>query len=317
MPLDPDAARVIEMANKSEKPPFEEVGAEEARRLYLEGRRVLAPEPPLVNEIQEMEATGREGPIPVRYYRPVGALSQESMPVLVYFHGGGWVIGNLDSHDVVCRRLANAGRCVVVSVDYRMAPEHKFPAAVEDCMAATEWVARSPGPLRIDASRLAVGGDSAGGNLAAAVALMARDAKSPRISAQLLFYPATDFDMSMPSHKTRGEGYLLTTRTMEWFRDQYFRGAEDGADWRASPLKATDFEGLPPAYVLTAGYDPLCDEGEAYARKLHDAGVTVTMRRYPGQIHGFLNMGKMIRAAGEALDEAGRYLKGTAFAPPR
>lgn len=315
MSLDPDAARVIELANKSDKPPFEEVGAEEARRLYLEGRRVLAPEPPLVNEIQDMEAPGPDGAIPVRYYRPVGTLPQERLPVLVYFHGGGWVIGSLDSHDVVCRRLANAGRCAVVSVDYRMAPEHRFPAAVEDCMAATEWVSRSGELLRIDTRRLAVGGDSAGGNLAAAVALMARDTGAPAIVAQVLFYPATDFDMSMPSHKTRGQGYLLTTRTMEWFRDQYFRGPEDGADWRASPIKAANVAGVAPAYVLTAGYDPLCDEGEAYARKLVEAGVMVTMRRYPGQIHGFLNMGKIIRAAGEALDEAGRYLKGTAFAP--
>jgi acetyl esterase len=226
----------------------------------------------------------------------------------MFFHGGGWVIGDLDTHDVVCRRLANAAKCAVVSVDYRLAPEHKFPAAVEDCVAATEWVAEQAAALGVDSARMAVGGDSAGGNLAAVVALHARDHGGPALRLQLLIYPATEFAMRHPSHTTRGEGFLLTHSTMKWFRDAYLRSDADMADWRASPLRAADVSRLPPAYILTAGFDPLSDEGAAYADRLSSAGVPVQHVHLPGQIHGFITMGKLIPAAGEAASAAGAAL---------
>jgi len=227
----------------------------------------------------------------------------------VFFHGGGWVVGNVESHDTMCRHLANRAGCVVVSVDYRLAPEHKFPAAVEDCFAATAWVADNAASLGVDAKRLAVGGDSAGGNLAAVVSLLARDRGAPRISYQLLIYPAVDAAMTHPSIARFAEGYLLTRATMRWFYDQYLRAPEDAADWRVSPLAAPDVGGVAPAFVLTAGYDPLCDEGDAYAARLAAAGVAITHRRFADQIHGFAMNGKLIRAADAALDEAAAALR--------
>ena len=227
----------------------------------------------------------------------------------MFFHGGGWVVGDIATHDTVCRHLANRADCAVVSVDYRLAPEHKFPAAVEDCVAATGWVAENAAALGVDPARLAVGGDSAGGNLAAVVCLMARDGGAPRIAHQLLIYPATDAAMRHASVTRFAEGYVLTRSTMRWFYDQYLRSPDDAADWRVSPLAAADLSGLPPAYVLTAGYDPLCDEGDEYAARLAAAGVAVEHRRFPGQIHGFVTNGKIIRAADPALDEAAAALK--------
>jgi acetyl esterase len=231
------------------------------------------------------------------------------LPVLVFFHGGGWVVGDIESHDTGCRHLANRAECAVVSVDYRLAPEHKFPAAVEDCLAATAWVAGNAASLGVDAGRLAVGGDSAGGNLAAVVSLLARDHGTPRIGHQLLIYPATDAAMRHDSMARFAEGYVLTRSTMRWFYEQYLRTLADAADWQASPLAAPDLGGLPPAFVLTAGYDPLCDEGDAYAARLAAAGVSVTHRRFTGQIHGFALNGKIIRAAETALDEAAAALR--------
>jgi acetyl esterase len=231
------------------------------------------------------------------------------LPLLVFFHGGGWVVGDIATHDTVCRHLANRAECAVVSVDYRLAPEHKFPAAVDDAYTATAWVAENAAALGVDAGRLAVGGDSAGGNLAAVVCLMARDRGAPRISYQLLVYPATDAAMRHESIARFAEGHVLTRATMRWFYEQYLPSPEDAADWRVSPLVAADLAGLPPAYVLTAGYDPLCDEGDAYAARLAAAGVPVEHRRFPGQIHGFTTNGKIIRAADAALDEAAASLK--------
>ena len=219
------------------------------------------------------------------------------------------MIGNLDTHDSLCRHLANAAGCVVVAVDYRLAPEHKFPAAVEDCFAATSWVAREAAALGIDGERLAVGGDSAGGNLAAVVALLARDRGAPQLCCQVLLYPAVECGMIHASHERFAEGYLLTRPTMRWFYDHYLTGPTDVEDWRASPLRAPDLSGVAPAFVLTAGYDVLCDEGEAFVRRLQDAGVAVQARHYPDQIHGFLTMGKIIRAAQPALDEIAAALR--------
>jgi acetyl esterase len=306
MPLDPDAEILLEMVRAANRPAFETVGAAEARLLFNAGRKVLAPDPMPVAELRELAIPGPGGPIPARLYR---AAASSILPVLVFFHGGGWVVGDIESHDTVCRHLANRAGCAVVSVDYRLAPEHKFPAAVEDCFAATAWVAGNAAALGVDPGRLAVGGDSAGGNLAAVVSLLARDHGGPRITSQLLIYPATDAAMRHESIARFAEGYVLTRSTMRWFYQQYLRAPEDVADWQASPLAAPDLGSLPAAFVLTAGYDPLCDEGDAYAARLAASGVAVTHRRFPGQVHGFAMNGKIIRAAETALDEAAAALR--------
>jgi acetyl esterase len=227
----------------------------------------------------------------------------------VFFHGGGWVIGDLDSHDVVCRKLADEGQLILISVDYRLAPEHKFPAAVDDAVTATKWIAGNAKQYGIDASRLMVGGDSAGGNLAAVVAIAARDGNGPAIAGQLLIYPAIDFAMTHPSHSEPETSILLTHSVIKWFRDHYLNGAADVGDWRASPVRAKTLVGLPPAYVLTAGADPLRDEGDEYARSLKEAGVPVTYRHFPGQFHGFFTMGKLLPQANVAASEIAAWLK--------
>ena len=306
MPLDPDAEILLEMVRAANRPAFETIGAAEARLLFNAGRKVLAPDPMPVAETRDLAIPGPGGPIPARLYR---ATATGILPALVFFHGGGWVVGDIESHDTGCRHLANRAECAVVSVDYRLAPEHKFPAAVEDCLAATAWVAGNAASLGIDAGRLAVGGDSAGGNLAAVVSLLARDHGTPRIGHQLLIYPATDAAMRHDSMARFAEGYVLTRSTMRWFYEQYLRAPADAADWQASPLAAPDVGGLPSAFVLTAGYDPLCDEGDAYAARLAAAGVAVTHRRFAGQVHGFALNGKIIRAAETALDEAAAALR--------
>ena len=310
MGLDRDAERVLEMVRLSGRPPYETLSAPEARELFLAAREVLAPDPPAVGEIRELSAPGPAGAaVPLRLYRGATTAPGETLPALVYLHGGGWVIGDLDTHDSLCRHLANAARCIVVAVDYRLAPEHKFPAAVEDCFAATSWIAQEAAALGIDRERLAVGGDSAGGNLAAVVSLVARDQGMPMLRCQALLYPAVDCGMTHPSHDRFAEGYLLTRPTMKWFYEQYLRGPPDVDDWRASPLRAADLSGAAPALVLTAGNDVLCDEGEAYARRLQQAGVAVQLRHFPNQIHGFLTMGKIIEAAQPALDDIAAALR--------
>jgi acetyl esterase len=271
---------------------------------------VLAPDPPPVADIREFSAPGSAGAaVPLRLYRGATTSPDDTLPALVYFHGGGWVIGDLDTHDSLCRHLANGARCIVVAVDYRLAPEHKFPAAVEDCFAATSWVAREAVALGIDRERLAVGGDSAGGNLAAVVSLIARDRGAPKLRYQALLYPAVDCGMTHSSHDRFAEGYLLTRPTMKWFYEHYLREPADIDDWRASPLRADDLSGVAPALVLTAGNDVLRDEGEAYARRLQEAGVAVQLRHFPDQIHGFLTMGKIIEAAQPALDDVAAALQ--------
>ncbi len=307
--LDPDAQRVLDLIREAGRPPYETLTPPEAREFYRAGRRILQPDPPEVAEIRNLEAPGPGGKIPLRLYRGLGTARGAALPALVYFHGGGWVIGDLDTHDGVCRLIANASGCAVVSVGYRLAPEHKFPAAVEDAVAATEWIAAQGASLDIDPSRLAVGGDSAGGNLAAVVALTARDHGGPRLRHQLLIYPATDFVTSDDPGRERFEGFPLNVVTMNWFRDHYLRGAGDYGDWRASPLRATDLRGLPPAYVLTVGFDPLHAEGAAYASRLREVGVPVQHRHIAEQMHGFFTMGKIIRAAGPATEEAARAVK--------
>jgi acetyl esterase len=221
--------------------------------------------------------------------------------VLVYFHGGGWVIGDLDTHDTLCRELANASGCAVVAVDYRMGPEHRFPAAVDDCIAATRWVHAHAAELGVDGSRLALGGDSAGGNLAAVVAIAMRDAGDVPVRFQLLIYPATDQRRGWPSHTANAQGYLLTADTMDYFHDHYIPDRTMDLDWRASPLLHPDLSRLPPALVLTAGYDPLRDEALQYSHRLTQSGNRATHILFERQIHGFITMGRVIDEANAAV----------------
>jgi acetyl esterase len=309
MGLDPQARAVLDLVLKAGRPPYHQLSPKEARQQYRDTRAALQPEPPEVGAVRDLSIDGPGGAIPVRVYRPREAAGNALLPALVYFHGGGWVIGDLDTHDVLCRQLVAHSGVALVSVDYRLAPEHKFPAAVEDCWAATRWVAASGAGLGIDGRRLAVGGDSAGGNLAAVMALMARDQGGPAIAFQLLIYPATDMAADSPSHAAFAEGYLLTRENIEWFIGYYLRGKADEADWRASPERAQSLQGLPPALVITAGFDPLCDEGEAYARRLRRDGVTADYVCYGGMIHGFFGMGRAIETANRAIAHAARSVR--------
>ena len=308
--LDPDAAAVFKAFQEAGRPPYETVSPAEARELYLKARFVSNPEPPELKSVQPLAIPAPHGSIPARVYTPIKLREANGLaPCLVFFHGGGFVIGNLDSHDVVCRKLADEGQLTVIAVDYRLAPEHKFPTAVDDAIAATKWIAENARQHGIDASRLMVGGDSAGGNLATVVAISARDGNGPAIAAQLLIYPAVDFAMTHPSHSEPETSILLTHSVIRWFRDNYLNGAADVDDWRASPARIKNLTGLPPAYVLTAGADPLRDEGDEYAKRLKEAGVPVTYRTFPGQFHGFFTMGKSLQQANVAAREIGDWLK--------
>jgi acetyl esterase len=308
--LDPDAAAVFQAFQEAGRPPYETLSPAEARESYLQARVVTNPEPPELRSVQPLAIPSPEGSIPARIYTPLRLRQTNGLaPCLLFFHGGGWVIGDLESHDVACRKLSDEGQLIVISVDYRLAPEHKFPAAVQDAITATKWVAGNASQLGVDASRLTVGGDSAGGNLAAVVAIAARDGDGPAIAGQLLIYPAIDFAMTHPSHSEPETSILLTHSVIKWFRDHYLNGAADVHDWRASPARASTLIGLPPAYVLTAGADPLRDEGDEYARRLREAGVAVTYRTFPGQFHGFFTMGKLLPQADVAASEIGAWLQ--------
>ena len=240
------------------------------------------------------------GEITVRAYSPDGPGPH---PALVYYHGGGWVIGDLYTHDGLCRSITNAARCAVLSVDYRLAPESKYPVAVEDSYAALLWIVANAERLGIDRRRMAVGGDSAGGNLATVMALMARDRTGPRLALQVLIYPVTDHDLDTRSYRENATGYILTREGMRWFWNHYLASEAQGREPYASPLRAASLAGLPPALVITAEYDPLCDEGEAYAARLRDAGVPGTLTRYPGMFHGFVRLTNVLDKARTALDE--------------
>ena len=259
-----------------------------------------------VDYVEDRQIPGPGGPLNVRMYRPKQNLP---LPVLVYAHGGGWVLNDLDSHNHVCRSLANAAECAVVSVDYRLAPEHKFPAAAEDVYAATYWVAEQAASFGGDGTRIAVGGDSSGGNLAAVTALMSRDRGKPKICYQLLVYPITNYAFDTPSYEEFAKGYFLTKENMMWFWKHYLDDEADGMHPYASPLRAEDLSGLPPAFVITAEYDPLRDEGEAYARRLSEAGVETALKRYDGMIHAFFGHAHRLDAGKEAIREAASRLK--------
>jgi len=301
-PLDRDAQTLLDMVRVANRPAFESVGAAEARLLYAKGRPIMAPEPMPVAEIRDLTMPGAGGPLPLRLYRPVAG---KTLPVLVFFHGGGWVVGSIESHDPVCRALAARTPAVVVSVEYRLAPEHCFPAGLEDAWTATEWVTSHL--LKLGADRVAVAGDSSGGNLAAVVALRARDRGLP-LAHQVLIYPVTDCDLDSPGYAAHGAGTNLTRAKMEWYWGQY-AGGGDPAHPEASPLRAEDLAGVAPALILTAEHDPLCHEAEEYARRLEAAGVAVELHRYEGQIHGFVRFAAMTPDAGRALDEIAAALR--------
>jgi len=307
MQLDRQVAAVLEKVAASPLPMYWDVDPPAARKLFRESRAAVSPPVPEVGSVEDLTMPGPASELRLRHYRPAGA--DETLPVFVFYHGGGWVIGDLDTHDIACRTYANAAKCAVVAVDYRLAPEHRFPAAADDAVAAVHWVHANATRLRVDPTRIAVGGDSAGGNLAAVVAIALRDTWGPALRLQVLMYPVTDMRMDTGSYVRNAEGYLLTRKSMEWFRDHYLRGPADVTDWRVSPLLAADHSRLPPAYIVTAGFDPLHDEGEAYARKLEAAGVPVTYECFEGMIHGFVGMGGVIATAGHALARAGQQLR--------
>jgi acetyl esterase len=294
--LHPQVAALLEVAARSPLPTLDKVSPFVARRLYRERCRTVAAKS--VPDCQTRLILAPSG-VAIRAYRPASSAKTDLLPALVFFHGGGWTIGDLDTHDTLCRELATGARCAVFSVEYRLAPESPFPAAVEDCIAATMFVQREAAALCVDANRIAVGGDSAGGNLAAVVALHAKEL----LCFQLLIYPATDQRFKTGSLARNGEGYLLTLPLMERFRANYLPRPPDYLDWRASPALASSLAGLPPAYVLTAGYDPLLDEGREYAEHLAREGVETSYRNYPDMIHGFILMGGVIDAANAALAE--------------
>jgi acetyl esterase len=301
MALDPQARNVIDLAIKAGRPPYHQLSPKEARQMFRDTRPASTPPAPQIAPVRDLAAAGPLGEIPLRVYRPSGVPPTAPLPALVYFHGGGWVIGDIETHDVVCRQITAESGVSVVSVDYRLAPEHKFPAPLDDAWAATRWIVAHAAELGIDGTRLAVGGDSAGGNLAAVVALMARDAGGPAIRLQVLTYPVTDLGAETRSYAELGEGYMLTRDSMRWFGEQYLRTPADALDWRVSPVRAASLAGLPPALVITAGFDPLRDEGEAYALKLRQAGVTVDAVCFGGMIHGFVPMGRLIDTAFRAV----------------
>ena len=303
--LDPDVVGLLEEFARAGRPPLSTLTPDEARA-NSRGLAALRGDPVPVAGVENTFCPGPAGAIPVRVYRPSG---EGPFPVLVYYHGGGWVLCDLDTHDNACRTLCAAAQCVAVSVDYRLAPEHKFPAAFDDSYAAFEWVAANAARLGADPARMALGGDSAGGNLAAAVALSARDRQGPPINRQLLIYPITTVvSFDTPSYTEFAKGYYLEKVGMEWFRDQYLTTSEDAADPRVSPLEVRDLGGLPPAQIVTAGFDPLRDEGAAYARRLEQAGVAVDYTCYKDTIHGFATLTGALPGAKKALAEIAEQL---------
>ena len=307
MPLDPQIVQVMEATAALGLPPANTVSPEEARANAKKRPRAPGPE---VAKVENRTIPGPGGDLPVRIYTPEGS---GPFPILVWYHGGGWVVGDLEQADGSSRSLCVGGDCVVVSVDYRLAPDTKFPGPADDCWAATLWAVNNAAGINGDASRLAVGGDSAGGNLAAAMCLMAADRGGPEIAFQLLIYPVTDVNFKTVSYGDNAEGYGLTKVTMEWYWEHYLESSDDASNPYAAPLQAKSLAGQPPALVITAEYDPLRDEGEAYAKRLSEAGVATTATRYDGVIHGFFSMRDAVDKAQQAVDESSAALR-NAFA---
>lgn len=307
--LHPDAAKLLAMMRKAGRPAFEQLSPETARATYAETRAAVQMPEEATAETEEFVVAGPGSDLRVRLHRGAGTGPTDILPCLLYLHGGGWVIGDLDSHDGICRRLANEGACCVVAVDYRLAPEHPFPAAVDDSAATLAWIVANASRLRIDPACIAVGGDSAGGNLAAVLALMGRDGHGHRLVFQLLFYPAVDLVMTSDSYDMITQGVPLTADTMRYFIDHYAPDRAHRTDWRASPLRAASLSGTPPALVVTAGHDPLCAEGRAYAKRLESEGVRVMALHYSDEVHGMLTLGGIIEAAAPLLRLSGAALR--------
>lgn len=297
MALDPESQRLIDLMAAANRPAWNTLSPQAARDLYLSLRPGAQGPRPAEVTVVDRTIPGPAGDLPVRLYRPASAPADAKLPALVYAHGGGWVFGNLDSHDVLCAQLAIEAGIAVFHVDYRLAPEARFPGAFDDVVAALQWVAANGASVGIDPTRLAIGGDSAGGNLAAAVSIWARDHGGPKLLMQLLAYPVTDAVARTDSYRHFEDGYGLNAVTMEWFFDHYAPDRTSRGDWRVSPLRATSLAGLPPALVVTAGYDPLRDEGRAYAWRLQQEGTQADLVEFGGMLHGFLSSPMLLHGA--------------------
>ncbi|HEV8378129.1 MAG TPA: alpha/beta hydrolase [Tepidisphaeraceae bacterium] len=308
MSLDPQIEFVIGLVKKANAPELWQLTPDQAREQYLLRVAKLSVKEPIFRT-EDRRIPGPGSHIPVRIYAPRAIKPGEKLPVLLWFHGGGFVIGSLDTHDSVCRMLANQSDCIVVSVDYRLAPEYKFPAAVEDCEAVLKWVALHAVEFGANPQAIAVGGDSAGANLATVVAILARGAGHPKLVFQLLIYPCAAPEPETPSHYKFAEGYVLDRKTITWFFKHYQRSRADSNDFRFAPLVADDLANLPSALVLVAGYDPLRDEGVDYAKRLIEAGNRVRLVNYEGMIHGFFLMGGAVDAAKRAVAESAQALR--------
>jgi acetyl esterase len=310
MPLDPVIQALFSRLPQLADFPMWEQSPADARAAFKTMCQFGAPPAGAIGKVEERKAESPAGPIPIRIYTPVAA-GGGSTAAIVYLHGGGFVLGDLDCYDALCRTLANESGARVIAVDYRLAPEHPFPAAVEDCFEALKWVEANAPDLAVDANRIAVAGDSAGGNLAAVTCLLAKENRgTPAIAFQVLIYPSTRFG-GLGSGRPFGSGYFLDIRTIDWFTRHYIPAGTDRLDIRISPLEAKDLKGLPPAYIVTAGFDPLRDEGMAYAEKLKQAGVAVTAVEYATMIHGFFSMQGLIPMASEAIAAAAHAIRDT------
>ncbi len=307
---DPQAERLIRQTGPCGAQPLHLLPVDRARESYTASRLPLQPPEPAVGGVRQESIPGPGGAIGLTVFRPCGAADDALLPGMVFFHGGGWTVGGLEAYQVLCRQLANAAGAVVIHVDFRLAPEHPFPAPLDDCWIAARWVSEHADRLGIDRSRIGLCGDSAGGNLAAAVALLAREAGgTPPFRFQVLIYPCVDLVADSASHHALAEGYLLTRETYLWYVSNYLPQEGQALDWRASPLRAPSHAGLPPTLVLTAGFDPLRDEGEAYVRALEAGGVPVTHLAYDGMIHGFIAMGGVLDAAERAIRDVAGFVR--------
>ena len=311
MALDPQAKALLDMVYRVGAPRFHELDVHQARHSFEKLQFALRPEAPAVASVTEVPIPRphtRDGVIMARLYRPLQSRSDEILPITFYFHGGGWCVGNIPSYDVLCRELANHSGCAVLSVDYCLAPEHPFPAPVDDAQRAVDWSLANAALLGIDPARFALAGDSAGGTLSAVTALQMRNRGGPQAALQLLIYPCTDILSQRPSRRTYASGFFLDTESLAWFFEKYLPNQDDWQDWRASPLLAGRFDGLPPATFIVAGCDPLTDDCKAYAEALREAGVAVTVHEFEGMVHGFFTLGKFFPQSNEAVAVGGQAL---------
>ena len=306
--LDPDTRQLLALARQAGYPPFQALSPENARSAYSAGWASMQTDGGEVASVTDQAIQGPGGVLNLRIYRGEGTLLNEPLPCMLFLHGGGWVIGNLESHDRLCRRLANIARICVVALDYRLAPEHPFPAALDDSACAWRWLHSNAKDLSIHAQAIAVGGDSAGGNLAAALALMGRDNELIAPTFQALIYPALDLTAQSDSYQSVTEDVPLTAATMHYFIGHYTPNVDDRMNWRASPLLANDLKDLAPALVMTVAHDPLCDEGRAYAKRLEEEGVRVSAMHFNDHVHGLLGMGKFVPAANHIGDHIFRTI---------